>query len=173
MKYLSKHKNKLIFLITILVIGIIFGIILGIKQPNNIRENIIYGISNIKEPLINTKANNIFTHLIILLALGVLSSFFIGLFLAVIYLFYNGVVIGFNIYCLTLVYNFKGLLFSISYNIIFKLLFLLTFVFLILKYSNLTKNMIFLICNINQIKFMDDFYDKNEKVYYYFINLTH
>lgn len=139
MSYLKKYKNLLLFLCIIFLISIISGLILGFNQTKELKDSLAYGLSNIKNILLNTKANNIFNHLICLIILSLLSSTFIGFLLSIIYLFYNGFCIGFNIYCLTLTNHFKGLIFTLSYNITFKLLFILLFLFLLIKLYNLSK----------------------------------
>lgn len=139
MNYLKKYKNLLLFLCIIFLISIIAGLILGFNQTKELKDSLAYGLSDIKNILLNTKANNIFNHLICLIILSFLSSTFIGFILSIIYLFYNGFCIGFNIYCFTLTHHFKGFFFTLSYNIIFKLLFILLFLFLLIKLYNLSK----------------------------------
>ena len=133
MKYLKKNKNILIFLGIILVMGIITGIIFGLKQSNDIKLQIKYGFTNIKDILINTKVNNIFSHLSWIIILSILSLGLIFYLIPLAYLFFLGMSLGFNTYTLSISFGLKGLAFSFIYNIIFNRLFIILLIFILIK----------------------------------------
>ena len=133
MNYLKRNKNIIIFLSIILVIGLGCGIILGIYQSSSFKYLFTDNKLVIKDMLLNNDVNNILPHLLTLLFLLISNSLVITYLFSIIYLFYNGLAIGFNIYLLTIIYGFKGILFSILYNIVFKLIFLSLLLFFLIK----------------------------------------
>ena len=133
MNYLKRNKNIIIFLSIILVIGLGCGIILGIYQSSSFKYLFTDNKLVIKDMLLNNDVNNILPHLLTLLFLLISNSLVITYLFSIIYLFYNGLAIGFNIYLLTIIYGFKGILFSILYNIVFKLIFISLLLFFLIK----------------------------------------
>lgn len=133
MNYLKRNKNIIIFLSIILVIGLGCGIILGIYQSSSFKDLFTDNKLVIKDMLLNNDVNNILPHLLTLLFLLISNSLVITYLFSIIYLFYNGLAIGFNIYLLTIIYGFKGILFSILYNIVFKLIFISLLLFFLIK----------------------------------------
>ena len=133
MNYLKRNKNIIIFLSIILVIGLGCGIILGIYQSSSFKYLFTDNKLVIKDMLLNNDVNNILPHLLTLLFLLISNSLVITYLFSIIYLFYNGLAIGFNIYLLTIIYGFNGILFSILYNIVFKLIFISLLLFFLIK----------------------------------------
>ena len=133
MNYLKRNKNIIIFLSIILVIGLGCGIILGIYQSSSFKDLFTDNKLVIKDMLLNNDVNNILPHLLTLLFLLISNSLVITYLFSIIYLFYNGLAIGFNIYLLMIIYGFKGILFSILYNIVFKLIFISLLLFFLIK----------------------------------------
>ena len=133
MNYLKRNKKIIIFLSIILVIGLGCGIILGIYQSSSFKYLFTDNKLVIKDMLLNNDVNNILPHLLTLLFLLISNSLVITYLFSIIYLFYNGLAIGFNIYLLTIIYGFKGILFSILYNIVFKLIFISLLLFFLIK----------------------------------------
>lgn len=113
--------------------GIIAGIIFGLKQSNDIKLQIKYGFTNLKDILINTKVNNIFSHLSWIIILSILSLGLIFYLIPLAYLFFLGISLGFNAYTLSISFGLKGLAFSFIYNIIFNLLFIIFLIFILIK----------------------------------------
>ena len=130
---MKRNKNIIIFLSIILVIGLGCGIILGIYQSSSFKYLFTDNKLVIKDMLLNNDVNNILPHLLTLLFLLISNSLVITYLFSIIYLFYNGLAIGFNIYLLTIIYGFKGILFSILYNIVFKLIFISLLLFFLIK----------------------------------------
>ena len=126
-----------------LVISIISGILLGKLQSDSFKNIFLDNVSILKNSLLNNKANNILSHIIILSILLITNSFILTYILSIIYLFYNGLSIGLSIYLLTISFGIKGLLFSIIYNIVFKLLFIILLCFFLLKGFLISKQIIY------------------------------
>ena len=109
--------------------GIIAGIIFGLKQSNDIKLQIKYGFTNLKDILINTKVNSIFSHLSWIIILSILSLGLIFYLIPLAYLFFLGMSLGFNTYTLSISFGLKGLAFSFIYN----LLFIIFLIFILIK----------------------------------------
>lgn len=142
LKYLKKHNAIVTFLASLFVIGLIFGLILGFKQDTIFKNDVLNSLSNLKELLLASKINNIFTHFLLFLIL-IATSFLVPLyFLNFIFLFFKGITIGFSLYIFSLVLGFKGFLAGLIYNIFTSCLFCLVYVYLIIRGINLGKNVI-------------------------------
>ena len=142
LKYLKKHYNIVIFLLSLLIIGIGLGIILGFKQDEIFKNDVINSFNNFKELLLNRKINCIFNHLIIFIIL-ILTSFLVPLyFFNFLFILFKGVTIGFSMYIFCLILGVKGLLSGIIYNFFTSGIFVLLYIFLITRGINIGKNTI-------------------------------
>jgi len=138
-KYFKRHGVLLTFLCVLFLISIFIGILLYVKSSNDSKIYISDLLTNIKEDLLNTKANNIFSHLLILVIISIFSFTALGYFSGIIYLFFEGISIGYTICALTANYALKGLLFGFLYNIIFKFIFIIIYIIFLLKLFDLIK----------------------------------
>lgn len=142
LKYLKKHYNIVIFLLSLLIIGIGLGIVLGFKQDEIFKNDVINSFNNFKELLLNRKINCIFNHLIIYIIL-ILTSFLVPLyFFNFLFILFKGVTIGFSMYIFCLILGVKGLLSGIIYNFFTSGIFVLLYIFLITRGINIGKNTI-------------------------------
>lgn len=142
MKYLKKHSTIVTFLISLLIIGVVFGIVLGFKQDTLFKKDIIYSLNNLKEILLANKINNIFVHLITFLIL-IITSFLVPLFFVnFVLLFFKGVTIGFSLYIFAIIGGGRGLIFGLIYVLLTSSLFCFIYIFLIIRGINLNKNII-------------------------------
>lgn len=145
LKLLKKHSNTVLFFVTIIIVGIILGLILGTHQGPIFKNDLVYSTSNLKNAILTNNVNNILPHLL-LLGLIILSSIIIPLyFLNIIYLLFKGITIGFNIYILTVSFGLKGLVSSLIYNLTINLFYLSLFIFLLTKGNYLIKNILILL----------------------------
>lgn len=145
LKLLKKHYNTVLFFVTIIVVGIILGLILGIKQSPIFKNDLIYSTSNLKNAILTNNVNNILSHFL-LLGLVIFTCLIMPLyFLNIIYLLFKGITIGFNIYIFTVAFGFKGLISSLIYNLTINLFYLSMFIFLLIKGNYLTKNILILL----------------------------
>ena len=142
LKYLKKHYNIVIFLLSLLIIGIGLGIVLGFKQDEIFKNDVINSFNNFNELLLNRKINCIFNHLIIFIIL-LLTSFLVPLyFFNFLFILFKGVTIGFSMYIFCLILGVKGLLSGIIYNFFTSGIFVLLYIFLITRGINIGKNTI-------------------------------
>ncbi len=145
-KTLLKNKKYLIFMLSIVLIGLIVGIIYYISQSIDVKNRIISIISNYD----SFKYNAIFKDLIIMSILLVSSFLVIGIPLALFYLFYEGVSIGFLISIFLASFKIKGLIYLLFFLLVNKCLsFLLIFLF-IQKIINIGRYVIGLIIYKNE-----------------------
>ena len=141
-KYFKRHGVLLTFLCALFLFSIIIGILLYLKSSNESKNYVSELLVNIKEMLFNTKVNNIFKHLIVLFVIFLLSFTIIGYLSGFIYLFYEGISLGYTISCLVANYALKGLIFGLLYNIIFKFIYIIIYIFILLKLFDLIKLLI-------------------------------
>ena len=114
--------KKYLFLTTILVIGIISGIIfiffISKTDKSLIKEqfeNIIATINSNKINYLDTFINSITSNLLIVVGIYILSISIIGIPIIIFLLYLKGFTFGLTISSLISTYKFKGLLGSISY----------------------------------------------------------
>ena len=158
----TSYSKKIYLLLTIIfVIGTICGFLL-LRYTNN-----SYSIQVIEKCsyYLNNVSNNyyfIIEHIIILSIILVLSLLIIGLPLALLYSFYNGVSCGFIINVLFRIAGFKGILYSFIYIIFTKLIYivlLIIFLKVIIKISISTTTYFFK-KNKNAIININNYYKK-------------
>jgi hypothetical protein len=138
--YLKKHKYFITFLVALFIISIIIGLILFKTLPDNIKISLSFNLTDLKEQLLTNHISNLSSHLLCLIIISVLSLSIIGYFGALIYYFYIGMSIGFVSAYLMANYGLKGVLFSLTYNIIFKLIFIVILTFILIKLFDIVKN---------------------------------
>ena len=153
-KFILRHKYLLIFLVVLFVIGLLSGVILYLKQSEDLKNILVNNLTDIKFQLINNHISNIIPHLIIITIIVALSFTIIGYLFGLFYLFYIATSISFSVTYLTINHGLNGLIFGFLYNLIFKSIYILAIIFILLKTSFISKNifnMIF-IKNNNTIK---------------------
>ena len=128
----SLNKKIFIFISTILTIGIIAGILFLVFLNEASQEIVFLNINDYLQNINTYTFNNIFMDIIILSCLIILSLFIIGIPLTIFFIFFNGFSIGFVIASLSIIFGFKGFIYSIIYTIINKLVFSFFLYFLIL-----------------------------------------
>lgn len=125
-----KHSKYFRFIVVLLTIGILVGIIMYLNLDSNSKKSIIEYFMNIQNNLANTKQNNLIFHLIIIL-LFILSSLTVVLYpLTTFYLFYELVSIGFTIASYFHLNGLFGVIYSLVYIIINKLLFIIILIYI-------------------------------------------
>lgn len=135
-KSLKKHKNLWLFLAIILTFGIGIGVYFGITSKDLLKNTLTN--YTMTEPLTHFSIN----HFVVLSILLITSFLLIGIPLAISYVFYEGMSIGF---CFTLfisTFHFKGFLYILIFMIITKTIFFLLFCYFFLKILNISKSII-------------------------------
>lgn len=135
---LKKYRNVWIFLGIILLFGIGVGIYFGFQSGNTLDNTITNYVTTIG----NDGFHFTITHFIILTVLLISSFFLFGIPLAVAYLFYEGITIGF---CITLFmhsFGINGFFYMILFFLITKVFFLLLYAFYFTKLLSISKGII-------------------------------
>lgn len=139
-QYIIRHSKAFKFILTLIIIGLITGIIFYLNLSKETKESIITALIQVNDNISTTRQNNIIFHLFII-SIFVLSSLTLILFpITLFYLFYEILSYGFILtYYLS---NFKlgGLLYSIIYFILNKALFLIILIYIsLISYKLITK----------------------------------
>jgi len=141
-KWTSSRIVFIKFIVSLFIIGIIFGFIFYSNESNLIKTNIINEITNLKEYLILTRQNNFLYHIILLSVLTVLSLLVIGLPIILFYFFYEGVSFGYLLAALFHINGIDGLFFGIIFSLINKLFIYLALIYLIYTSYHYSKSVI-------------------------------
>ena len=163
--HILKQKKKYMFLLTILLIGLISGIIFIFLIKNNDKEL----IKNNYNQIFNTKGINTFKtfinslsyNFISLLIIYVLAVSIIGLPIIILYLFIKGFIFGITISSIISIYGFKGILLSLSY--IFPHQLVLLFLYVIISFYAIS-------FSLKLFKFL--FFKENISLNKYFLNMN-
>ena len=134
-KLIRYRKTIIIFTITL---SILFGVLIYNKLSKN-SINLIITSSN-KLKYMNTKV--LLFHFLLLLISFVLSFIGIGSIILTTYLFFEGVTIGFMLSYFLSVYKFKGIVYGISYLLIYKLVLMFLLLVLFFKFLNIFRSTI-------------------------------
>ncbi len=122
---IKNNKKIVLFLFTIFLVAVIFGIIFYIKQENIIKNNISDILKDFTLNLNKCRINFILVHVLTILIIFTLSITLIGLVFSIFYFFYESMTIGFIIAIFTTNYGFSGLVFSLIYIMATKIFFIL------------------------------------------------
>ncbi len=142
MKRLKSSNVAKIFLLTLVVTGIIFGLFYFNIQNTANKTLIAEKLSGLENIIKTTHQNMIIEHLIIIIILVFLSYSIIGLPFILFYLFYECTSIGFFIGALYNSFKVKGLFFGVIFTIISKLLFILCLLYISYIALKITKRLL-------------------------------
>lgn len=144
------RSNSVKFVVALFVVGIISGIIFY----NISRPDLSEYITSFKELIVTTHQNTFLSSIISISAIFILSISIIGLPVAIFYLFYEALAVGYAFAGFIGLYQLKGALFYLVFFITSKLIFLI-----IMEY--------FIIFAIKYVsKFLDAFFSKNKERLY-------
>lgn len=131
MKIAINDRSKIVlkFLGILFVIGIITGIILYLKEDNDTKIIINNELNNLIANIKNTNQNNFIMHIITFSILFLLSFTVLGLPIVLFYFYYEGTSIGFLIISLIKYSGTNGLLFSLIFLLITKLIYILVLLY--------------------------------------------
>ncbi len=135
---IKKNKKYLVFMVSIVLIGLIVGIIYYYIQSSNVKNNII----NIISTYDSFKYNAIIKDLIIMSLLLISSFFIIGLPLSIFYIFYEGFSIGFLLSLFFASFKIKGVIYLLLFLLINKIIIFILMFFFIQKIINIARYMI-------------------------------
>ncbi len=142
MKRIKEKNTAKVFIITLLVLGILFGIIYFSMQSDVNKSLITQKMLGLENTIKTSSQNMILPHLIIIIALVFLSYSIIGVPLILFYLFYECTSIGFLLAAFYNSFKFKGILFGLIYTFICKLIFILCLIYISYIALKITKKLL-------------------------------
>lgn len=123
-----KKRNKILkFFLTIMLLGVIAGIILYFNLSANLKTNIMELFT---KSATNIKLNNIFFHLFIILIFAITTLTIILEPFNIFYLFYESVCLGFVLASFGHINGFKGIIYAVIYFLLNKAFYLLILLYL-------------------------------------------
>lgn len=126
---LKRHKSLLLFIFILFLFGFITGILFYFKQDASVKESISLSLTNLFQNNVFT-VKNIFYHFIILIVVCSTLFCFIGLPILIVYIFFEGITIGFilpiffSLFKINAILNFLLYFFLVKFFFVF-LLFML------------------------------------------------
>ena len=136
MKKIFKYKKFILMII--IVLSVLFGVFLFNKLSDENVEFIIKSANSMNYVSIKT----LLIHFLLLTVSFLLSFFGIGIIILILYLFFEGIVIGFMGSFFIYLYHLKGVIYFSLYILIFKALLIFLLIILTIKFYKLFKTMI-------------------------------
>lgn len=133
---LKKYRNTWIFIGIILLFGIGVGIYFGVTCQNVLTNTLTNYV------LDNQSTHFSITHFTVLSILLISSFLLIGIPLAISYLFYEGMSIGFCITLFSISFHLRGFLYIVLFLIITKIVYIVIFSYFFIKILNIGRNII-------------------------------
>lgn len=151
MKQCIKSNSKVIkFVVTLIIIGLLAGIVFYLNLNTETKENIINILADINKNIASTKQNNITFHLIIVSIFILCSLTFFLYPITYFYLFYEILSFGFILAFYASQNGVGGALYSFIYFLLNKAFFILILIYLNIASYKLIKKI------INSIILKDD-----------------
>lgn len=138
---LKKHKSLLLFISILFLFGFITGILFYFKQEASVKESIILSLTNLFQNNVFT-IKNIFYHFIILIVICVTLFCFIGLPILILYIFFEGITIGFIVPIFFSLFKINAIGYFLLYFFLVKFLFVFFLFMLFVKSIYYLKNYI-------------------------------
>lgn len=135
------NKKLVIFILSFILVGIILGIIYYLLQSKGIKIVITNELINIKS-VINNSKNNILFHFLVLTLIFLVGFIVVGIPLILFYLFYEAMSLGFLIAIFTANHGVKGMIFSLFFILINKLVYLVILNYMALNSIKTTKKIV-------------------------------
>ena len=132
------QKYKKYIVIAGIILSILFGVFIFNKLSSKNLEFIIANANNLS--YINYKI--IIFHFLLLTVSLILSFIGMGIITLLIYLFFEGVIIGFMLSCFVSLYKISGFFYSLIYIMIYKGLLIFLIIILCIKYLKVFKSII-------------------------------
>lgn len=142
MKRMYNKNVAKIFIISLILIGVIFGLLYFNLQSDLNKSVILSKMDSLSTVISKQHQNLIFTHIITIIILVFLAYSIIGVPLVFFYLFYESTSIGFLTASFYSAFKVKGLLFSLIYIVVCKLIYLIFLVYLSYISLKISKKML-------------------------------
>ncbi len=137
-----RYKSLFLFLFILFLFGVVTGILFYFKQDVTVRSVIVESLQGLfQENVFAFK--NIFYHAAFLLIVVALLFCFFGLPLQIIFLFFEGISIGFILPIFVSLYKIHSVLYFAAYFLFIKSVYLILLFFLFAKTLHFTKNYIY------------------------------
>lgn len=146
MKFL-KNNNLVKFVVALFFIGVIIGAIFYFAYRPDLSGN----IETFKDLISSTHQNTFLSSLVLISAIFVLSITVIGLPVAIFYIFYEGLSIGYTLASFVFLYHIKGAIFYLFFFFVSKLVYLLLILYFVVQSVKYVS------------KFLDYFFSKNKE----------
>ena len=131
MKYsIIRNSNYIKFLSTLIIIGIMIGIIIYTNLDTNTKSSVLNTFINFNKNITNKNQNNIIFHILIILFLVITTLTVILYPINIFYLLYESISIGFILASFLHINGILGLLYSLIYILLNKALFMLILLYL-------------------------------------------
>ena len=140
---LKRHKSLLLFIAILFLFGVVTGFLFYFKQESSVKETVSLSLTNLFQNNVFT-IKNIFYHFIILLIVCSTLFCFIGLPILVIYIFFEGLTIGFILPIFFSLFKINAILYFLLYFLLVKFFFVFLLFMLFVKSIYYLKS--YLIC---------------------------
>lgn len=141
---LKKHQSLLLFISILFLFGLITGILFYFKQDASTKETIVLSLTNLFQNNVFT-IKNIFYHFLILIVVCATLFCFIGLPLLIIYIFFEGITIGFILPIFFSMFKINAIWYFLLYYFLIKFLFVFFLFMFFVKSFNFLKSYIYCI----------------------------
>ncbi len=142
MKRMKTKSAAQIFIVTLIVLGILFGIIYFMVQNDLNKTLIVEKMMGLENTIKTTHQNMLLPHLITIIALVFLSYSIIGVPLILFYLFYECTSLGFLIASFYSAFKIKGILFGLLFILISKVIYILCLIYISYIALKITKKLL-------------------------------
>ena len=129
---LKANKSFFLFLAILLFFGIATGVLFYVKQDISLKDTIVSSLQELFKGNVFS-FQNIFYHLVILFFLCILLLFFLGIPFFVLYIFFEGIALGFILPIFFSLYKINCVLYYFLYFVIIKLVYFFLLFFLFTK----------------------------------------
>ncbi len=147
---IKKNKKFIKFISFFMLLGFLISFVIY-KEIDKI--HVLDEIKNLSNYLTENHINYIPIHFIIVSCLICSSILLIGLILIPIYLLYESICLGFNIFTFISLYHFKGFIYGIFYLLLTKGLYLILIILIIKKIFNIIKQLLAFFLHKQDINF--------------------
>lgn len=151
---IKNNKSLFLFISIIFLFGIVTGVLFYFKQDLSLRKEILASLSSLFQRNV-FDLSNIFYHLFFFILLVALLFCFIGLPILVIFIFFEGVSIGFVVPLFISLFKIRAIGYFLSYFLFVKFIYIFLLFFLFVKFFHFIKTYIYCLKN-KQYLFMSN-----------------
>ncbi len=150
----KKNMSLFLFISILFLFGVITGILFYFKQDLSIRQTIISSLTGLFQNNV-FELKNIFYHLLIFIIICALLFCFLGIPMLVIYIFFEGLSIGFILPIFVSLFKINAIGYFLVYFLLIKFVYIFLLFFLFAKTFHFTKTYLLCLKNKNYV-FMNE-----------------